>query len=130
MVVAPPGLFNHSIYVADPAGDGTVAGIGINVYLRRGDFPPLEEGDLVQVRGRFDSFRGEMELALAAPDLIWRVASGTPLQPLSVRAAEIGESLEGRLVTFTGVITGWQGDSLLSGGSGGSGDGAGAGDGA
>jgi hypothetical protein len=112
VVVAPPGLFNHSIYVADPAG-GAVAGIGVNVYLRRGDFPALEEGDLVQVRGRFDSFRGEMELALAAPDLIWRVASGTPLEPLTVRANEIGESLEGRLVTFTGVVTGWQGDSLF-----------------
>jgi hypothetical protein len=112
VVVAPPGLYNHSIYVADPAGDGAVAGIGINVYLRRGDYPALAEGDIVQVRGRFDSFRGEMELDLAAPDLIWRVASGTPLKPLTVRAAEIGEALEGRLVTFAGVITGWQGDSL------------------
>jgi hypothetical protein len=112
VVVAPPGLFNHSIYVADPAGDGTVAGIGINVYLRRGDFPALAEGDQVQVRGRFDSFRGEMELVVAAPAAIWRVATGAALQPLEVTAADIGEDLEGRLVTFTGVITGWQGDSL------------------
>lgn len=115
VVVAPPGLFNSNIYVADIASDGVTAGIGINVYLRRGDYPPLEAGDLVLLRGKLDSFRGETELLLDTPEQIWRIQSGAPLQPLRVRVGDIGESLEGRLVTLRGVVTGWQGDSIFLG---------------
>ena len=116
VVTAPPGLYNATIYVADPAPDYTVgplAGIGINVYLRNGEFPPLAEGDRVLVRGLLRSFRGEMELQLDSPTQIWRLDGGVPLQPLSISATDVGESLEGRLVTFTGVVTGWQGDSIF-----------------
>ena len=115
IVVAPPDLFNSSIYLADATGDGVTAGIGVNVYLRRGDYPPLEAGDLVLVRGRLDSFRGETELVLETPDQIWRIASGAALQPLRVKPGEVGEALEGRLVTLQGVVTGWQGDSIFLG---------------
>lgn len=116
VVTAPPGLYNATIYVADPAPDYTVgplAGIGLNVYLRNGEFPPLAEGDRVLVRGLLRSFRGEMELQLESPTQIWRLDGGVPLQPLSITATEVGESLEGRLVTFTGLVTGWQGDSIF-----------------
>lgn len=116
VVTAPPGLFNATIYVADPAPDyatGPLAGIGINLYLRNGEFPPLVEGDRVLVRGIFRSFRGEMELQLDSVDQIRRLEGGTPLQPLSVTVADIGESLEGRLVTFTGSVSGWQSDSIF-----------------
>ncbi|MDQ3249359.1 MAG: lamin tail domain-containing protein, partial [Chloroflexota bacterium] len=114
VVVAPPGLYNSSIYVADPApnADGPYAGIGINVYLRRGDFPALQEGDRISVRGELTSFRGEMELELASVDQIWRMEPGVPLLPLPVGLAEVGETLEGRLVTFAGVVSSWQGDSI------------------
>ncbi len=116
VVTAPPGLYNATIYVADPAPDytnGPLAGIGINVYLHNGEFPPLAEGDRVLVRGLLRSFRGEMELQLETPEQIWRLDSGTPLQPLPVTVADIGESLEGRLVNFSGVVSGWQGDSIF-----------------
>ena len=112
IVTAPPGLYHGTIYVADLAGDGATAGIGINVYLQRGDFPPLQEGDIVLVRGMLDSFRGEMELALDGPDAVWKVSDGAPLRPLTVTVAAIGEALEGRLVSFSGVVSGWQGDSI------------------
>ncbi|HHW86095.1 MAG TPA: hypothetical protein GX400_07795, partial [Chloroflexi bacterium] len=115
VVVAPPGLFNSSIYVADVTGDGVTAGIGVNVYLRRGDYPLLEVGDLVLLRGRLDSFRGETELVLDTPDQVWRIAGGAALQPLTVKPKEVGEALEGRLVTLDGVVTGWQGDSIFLG---------------
>lgn len=116
VVTAPPGLYNATIYVADPAPDytiGPLAGIGINVYVRNGAFPPLAEGDRVLVRGLLRSFRGEMELQLESPTQIWKLEGGVPLQPLPVSATEVGETLEGRLVTFTGVVTGWQGDSIF-----------------
>ena len=54
-----------------------------------------------------------MELQLESPTQVWRLDSGVPLQPLPIAAAEVGESLEGRLVTFTGVVSGWQGDSIF-----------------
>ncbi|CAN5675080.1 hypothetical protein BH10CHL1_BH10CHL1_27260 [soil metagenome] len=115
IVIAPPGLYNASIYVADPAPnilEGPYAGIGINVYLRKGEFPALQAGDQVLVRGILRSFRGEMELQLDTPDQIWRIGPGILLQPLPVALPEIGETVEGRLVTFTGAVSRWQGDSI------------------
>jgi hypothetical protein len=113
VVTVPPRLFNGSMYVADVAGDGVTAGIGANVYLRRGEFPPLVEGDRVWLRGRWNSYRGEMELVLASPQDVWKLQSGPALRPLPVWAHSVCESVEGRLVTFTGAVVGWQGDSLL-----------------
>ncbi|MEZ4683866.1 MAG: lamin tail domain-containing protein [Caldilineaceae bacterium] len=116
VVTAPPGLFNATIYVADPAPDpqaGPYAGIGINVYLRQAFYPTLQEGDRVRVRGVLKSFRGEMELQLADASAIQRVGTSTVLQPLPVTGAEIGETLEGRLVSLQGIVTGWQGDSIF-----------------
>ena len=113
VVVAPPGLFNGSMYVADMAGDGVTAGIGANVYLEQGEFPALIEGDRVWLHGRWNSYRGEMELVLAGPHDVWKLGSGAPLRPLPVWAHTVCESVEGRLVTFTGAVVGWQGDSLL-----------------
>ena len=115
VVTAPPGLFNAAIYVADPAGgpNEATAAVGVQVYLNRGDFPPLAEGDRIDVQGVMDSFRGEREIRVARPELIWRVDSGAPLLPLPVNAADIGEKLEGRLVTFEGIVTGFRGSSFF-----------------
>ena len=119
-VIVPPGLFNSAIYVAEPAQDAEgaalpIAGLGIQVYLNGGVFMPMQEGDWVLIRGWMHSFRGEMEVELTEPGQAWRIGPGTPLLPLPVSGADIGESLEGRFVTFDGVITGWRTDSLLLG---------------
>ena len=112
-VITPPELFNSAVYVAEPADSFSgVAGLGVQVYLRSGEFMPMAEGDWVLVRGQVESFRGEMEVAVDQPDRVWRYAEGVPLLPLPVRVCDIGESLESRLVTFEGVVTGWQGDSI------------------
>ncbi len=115
VVTVPPGLFNSAIYVADPAlppNDGT-AWLGVQVYLRRGDFPALAEGDRVEIRGTMHSFRGEREILVERPEDVWRVGPGEPLQPLAIDAADVGEPLEGRLVTFEGIITGYAGVSIF-----------------
>jgi hypothetical protein len=120
-VVVPPGLFPSAIYVADAARDGNgaplpIAGLGIQVYLSAGDFIPMQEGEWVLVRGGVvKSFRGEMEIQVDEPGQVWPFEAGTPLAPLPTTISAIGESLEGRLVTFTGFVTGWQGDSLYLG---------------
>ena len=64
------------------------------------------------MKGRTHSFRGEFEVLLDSPEQIWRLDAGTPLAPLRVTPAAIGETLEGRLVTFDGVVVKWQGDSI------------------
>lgn len=117
-VIAPPGLYNAAIYVAEaaPQADGTptnIAGLGIQVYLKQGEFVPMQEGDWVLVRGDMHSFRGETEVIAEAPEQVWRYAEGTPLLPLPIEIGEIGEALEGRLVTLRGVVVGWQGESIL-----------------
>lgn len=119
-VVVPPGFFPSAIYVAEAALDAAgaampVAGLGVMVYLRQGDFLPMQEGDWVLVRGVIKSFRGEMEIQVDEPGQVWPIAPAAPLQPLAVTPGEITEALEGRFVTFEGVITGWQGDSLYLG---------------
>ncbi len=114
VVTVPPGLFNASMYVADPApSDEGLAWLGIQVYSRSGLLPPLQEGDRVDIQGVLHSFRGELEVLVDGPEQVWRIREGRPLRPLPVQAQEIGESLEGRLVTFTGVVTGWRRDSLF-----------------
>jgi len=115
VVTVPPGLFNSVIYVADPAlpPNEKTAWLGVQVYLRRGEFPDLAEGDRVEVRGTMHTFRGEREILVERPEDIWRVGSGEPLQPLPITASAVGERLEGRLVTFEGIITGWLGVSIF-----------------
>ena len=112
-----PGLFNSAIYVADPAlpPNDKTAWLGVQVYLRRGNFPQLSEGDRVDIRGIMHSFRGEREILVERPEDIWRVGPGEPLQPLPIETSEVGEPLEGRLVTFEGIVTGWQGVSIFLG---------------
>ncbi|MCC6453596.1 MAG: lamin tail domain-containing protein [Caldilineaceae bacterium] len=120
-VIVPPGLFPSAIYVADAALDANgvpmpTAGLGIQVYLRAGEFMPMQEGDWLLVRGGVvKSFRGEMEIQIEEPGQAWSFAPGTPLVPLPITVSEIGESLEGRLVSFSGLVTGWQGDSIFLG---------------
>jgi hypothetical protein len=112
VVTLPPGLITDTIYVADPVAGG-IAGLGVRVYLRRGDYPPFAQGDWVLLRGRFRSFRGEMELSLDDPSQVWKISAGELLRPLPVDLPAIGEKLEGRLITVTGIVSGWQGASIF-----------------
>jgi hypothetical protein len=115
VVTTPAGLFDRSLYVADPEplADGSIASTGIQVYLDEGEFPPLQAGDRIFVRGVLSTFRGEMELYVAKPEQITFVQRGTALQPKAVTVSAIGEPYESQLVTFRGIVTGWQGDSIF-----------------
>src|SRR5690606_18416351 len=114
IVTVPPGLFGRTIYVADPldSAQGTQAGTGIHVYLAEGEYPPFREGDRIRLSGVLSTYRGELELYVREPSQLIYLGSGPPLQPITTTAAAIGEPVEGRLVTFQGIVTGWQDDSI------------------
>ena len=67
----------------------------------------------MRVRGQLRSFRGEMELWVRSVTDIWPLEQEVLLAPLPVQVADIGESLEGRLVTLWGEVSSWQGDSIF-----------------
>jgi hypothetical protein len=112
-VIVPPGLFNRAIYVADLAGDGVTAGLGVQLYLDAGEFPELALGDRLLISGRMASFRGEREVRVAAAGDLWPLGSGPVLAPLVIDLRAVGESVEGRLVQFEGVVAGYRGESIL-----------------
>jgi hypothetical protein len=115
VVTTPAGIFDRTFYVADAEAlaGGTYASTGIHVYVDEGELPALQAGDRIFVRGVLSSFRGEMELYVARPEQITFVERGTPLLPKAVTVSAIGERYESQLVTFRGIVTGWQGDSIF-----------------
>jgi DNA/RNA endonuclease YhcR with UshA esterase domain len=67
----------------------------------------------VRHTGRLKDYHGERELVLAAAD-DFQVLEGelSPVEPLEVGAAEIGDGTEGRLVTVVGVVEDRRGTNL------------------
>ncbi|MGL4650595.1 MAG: hypothetical protein ACRC1H_14400, partial [Caldilineaceae bacterium] len=105
-VTAPPGLINGTIYLADEQGNG------VRIYLPLEDFPPLALGDLVRVSGRTAIFRGEVEVQPNSAAAVVRVAGGAVPVAVAAAPAQVGEGLEGRLVTVTGAVARRDDDSL------------------
>lgn len=93
--------------MADAAPDGVTAGIGVNVYLRRGEFPLLVEGDRAAAR-KMELNRGEMELVLADPEGVWAGQRAPAASSAALGPYRSVESVEGRLVSFSGQIS-WAG---------------------
>jgi len=112
-VTAPPGVLEGgTIYIQD-------AGMGMKVYLSEGTYPPLEDGDWVQVEGKLSDYHGEREVTVSTASRVQRLRSGTPLGPVPVATGELGEVYEGLLVEVVGRVTGWDWDTIyLDDGSG------------
>jgi hypothetical protein len=94
-VTVPPLRFGRSIYVQDHTG-------GIQVYLNKGDYPVLAEGDWLRVSGRTSSSHGESRILVSQPADLWRRGPGVPLQPLPLLSGEVDELHEGLLVEVFG----------------------------
>ena len=97
VVSAPPGVFGDtSIYIA---------GSGIQIYFRQGEYPTLALGDTITVTGTMTSSLGEARIKIAAATDVVMKSHGTPPQPHAVSTGEIGERLEGSLVLIQGTVT-------------------------
>jgi len=112
-VTAPPGtLKGGTIYIQD-------AGAGMKVYLSEGTYPPLKEGDWIQVEGKLSDYRGEREIKVSSGVKVQWLRLGTPLEPMPIATGELGEACEGLLVEVVGRVTGWGWDAIyLDDGSG------------
>jgi DNA/RNA endonuclease YhcR with UshA esterase domain len=112
-VSAPPGVLRTGvIYIQD-------AGSGMKVYLSGGTYPPIEEGDWVQVEGKLSDYHGEREITVWSAAKVQRASSGTPVERLSMHTGGLTEAHEGLLVEVVGRITGWEWDAIhLDDGSG------------
>ncbi|HEY63693.1 MAG TPA: hypothetical protein G4O02_03900 [Caldilineae bacterium] len=99
-VTTPPDVFGRSIYVQDPSG-------GIQVYMSRGEWPELQEGDWVEVCGRVADFHGEREIKVRRPEDLRVLGSGRPPRPVLLRCDQFGETYEGMLVMVVGRIIGF-----------------------
>ena len=94
-----PGPLGRRIYVEDETG-------GIQVYLRRGEFPLIALGDQVWVTGWVAEFHGErqIEVSGSGASRIAVAGRGPSLSPRRLRTGEIGEAHEGRLAWVFGRV--------------------------
>jgi hypothetical protein len=99
-VTVPAPLFGRRvIYIQDETG-------GIAVYLGRGNWPALVEGQQVRVLGYLRRRTGNLEIYVRN---LWLFRFdppeyAQPVTPVAVTSAQIGEGTEGLLVTVTGRV--------------------------
>jgi DNA/RNA endonuclease YhcR with UshA esterase domain len=112
-VTVPPGVFGRRIiYIQDSTA-------GIMVYLSRGRYPRLSEGDWVRVRGQVWDFHGEKEILVGHWRDVERLGGGEPLEPVQIKTGEVNEENEGLLVEITGEVVGYAWNTIyLDDGSG------------
>lgn len=82
------------------------------VSLYRGEFPPLQEGDWLEVRGRLSDYHGERRVWVREVEDLRRVGSGQPVQPQLIRSGEVDEAHEGLLVQVFAPATGYSGQNF------------------
>ncbi len=97
VVSAPPGVLGDtSMYIA---------GSGIQIYFRQGEYPALALGDTIAITGTMSSSLGEARIKIAAATDVAMKSHGDPPQPHIVSTGDIGEKLEGSLVLIQGTVT-------------------------
>ncbi|MFA5029856.1 MAG: lamin tail domain-containing protein [Patescibacteria group bacterium] len=111
VVAVEPGVLGSQIFY--------LAGSGIQVYCYKKDFPNLKPGDYIEVSGELSESGGERRIKITQKSDISILAGGKNLEPEKVATADVGEDLEGSLVTVEGEIIEIKGSNLyLDDGSG------------
>ncbi len=105
-VTFPPGLIPRTIYLQDGTG-------GIKVYLRKGEYPALEEGDRVRASGWTRDFYGETEISVPDAGYLSVLGSGQPATAQPITSAGMTEANEGRLVQFAGAVSKYETRALV-----------------
>ncbi|MBI5621648.1 lamin tail domain-containing protein [Candidatus Falkowbacteria bacterium] len=94
-VAVEPGVLGTQImYLQNP---------NIQIYFYKKDWPALALGDFVQVTGEMSESKGEPRIKISATEDIVVLSHGQSLSAQTVE--ELGEGLEGSLVTVSGQFT-------------------------
>ncbi|NOZ05058.1 MAG: hypothetical protein GXP41_01720, partial [Chloroflexi bacterium] len=99
-VTVPPGpLGKRTFYIEDQSG-------GVRVYMRYGKALPLEERDILRVRGWLRSYRGEREIVIYGSKYVQRTGQRALPNPIPLQISKLPDHL-GELVEITGRISGF-----------------------
>ncbi|OGD63697.1 hypothetical protein A2215_00030 [Candidatus Berkelbacteria bacterium RIFOXYA2_FULL_43_10] len=111
VTVVPGVLSSQYFYIFDGS-------FGIQVYCYKKDFPNLKTGDVVLVSGEIAEYYNEKRIKIVSASDIVVLSSRDPPQPKVVKIDDIGEELEGQIVTVEGVVESTSGDTFYIHGSG------------
>jgi DNA/RNA endonuclease YhcR with UshA esterase domain len=104
MVAVEPGTLGKTIFY--------LAGSGIQIYFFKKDWPSLKLGDQIELTGTLSQISGETRIKLASKDDIKFLEHGSPPEPEIIKDEEIGEELEGYLVTIQGEVIDQKGQTI------------------
>lgn len=97
-LTAPPGTVSERlVFIQD-------RGVGLAVYLAKGEYPPLVEGQWLRATGRLRDYHGELQLYVSGPGDLQVFDTETPVAPMRIQTGEMGEAWEGRLVVMVGRV--------------------------
>jgi len=106
-VTVEPGILgSQKFYLAQDQG-------GIQIYSSKKDFPELSLGDYIQVTGKLSEASGEKKINISsAEDIVILEPQEIVPEPTIITSEEIGESLEGALVTVEGNLVDKKGSNF------------------
>ncbi len=97
-LTAPPGTASERlVFIQD-------RGVGLAVYLAKGEYPPLVEGQWLRATGRLRDYHGELQLYVSGPGDLQVFGPEAPIAPVRIQTGEMGEAWEGRLVVMVGRV--------------------------
>ncbi|TSC72283.1 MAG: Endonuclease/exonuclease/phosphatase [Parcubacteria group bacterium Gr01-1014_38] len=112
VVTAPPNLLGRGVFYLAESGSG------LQVFVSKGDPPPLSLGDRVTVDGVTSSIRNEARVRADAAG-VRKTGSGAVPASVEAKTGAVGEALEGTLVSVRGTVTKLSGNTFtLDDGSG------------
>ncbi len=97
-VTVAPGIFGKRvIFVQDASG-------GVMLYLRRGAWPSLQAGDVVNVGGYIKSWHGQRQLVVPSGRWVQRLHTGPAPEPHFLRTGQVSEAQMGQLLLIAGTV--------------------------
>ena len=97
-LTAPPGSVSDTLVFMEDRG------VGLAVYLAKGEYPPLAEGQWLRATGRLRDYHGELQLYVSGPGDLQVFDAETPLAAARIATGEMGEAYEGLLIEVVGRV--------------------------
>ncbi len=97
-LTAPPGTVSERLVFLQDRN------VGLAVYLAKGEYPPLVEGQWLRATGRLRDYHGELQLYVSVPGDLQVFDADIAIAPVGIRTGDMGEAWEGRLVALVGRV--------------------------